>query len=416
MGLDRADASASRPAPRNIPLGEAIDERATFQPLLAAQQADCPPGSDHTSDLTNLSFTENQREPGQRADALRPDRDSETAHALLSRATATAATAGIIRSTATMTIRSIGNYAWTTFLHETGHALGLKHGHESPALSPYAQLARIFGHDLQQLCRRATGDDGGYTNEQFGYPQTFMMFDIAALQRLYGADFGFNSGNSVYSWNPASGAFSINGATQFTPGANRVFMTVWDGGGTDTYDLSNYSSGGVTIDLRPGEWSVLSAVQRANLGDGRYAVGNVANALLYNDDPRSLIENAIGTSGNDTITGNSAVNRLTGGAGADRSASTMPRKARVAAPDTITDFTVGRPAGPVGDGRQPRHGGDDIFHYLGTGAFTGQAGQLRHERVGSDVIVFGDIDGDGIADLQIILQNAPDLSATNFLL
>ena len=47
------------------------------------------------------------------------------------------------------------------------------------------------------------------------------------------------------------------------------------------------------------------------------AAGNVANAYLYNDDPRSLIENAIGGSGNDILIGNQANNALTGGAGND---------------------------------------------------------------------------------------------------
>jgi serralysin len=28
-----------------------------------------------------------------------------------------------------------GNYAWMGILHETGHTLGLKHGHEDPALT-----------------------------------------------------------------------------------------------------------------------------------------------------------------------------------------------------------------------------------------------------------------------------------------
>ena len=51
------------------------------------------------------------------------------------------------------------------------------------------------------------------------------------------------------------------------------------------------------------------------------AVGNVANAYLYNDDPRSLIENAMGGSGNDTLIGNQANNMLAGGAGNDILAS-----------------------------------------------------------------------------------------------
>ena len=57
--------------------------------------------------------------------------------------------------------------------------------------------------------------------------------------------------------------------------------------------------------------------QRANLGDDHYARGQVFNALQYNGDVRSLIENANGGSGNDTISGNSANNVLTGNGGMD---------------------------------------------------------------------------------------------------
>ncbi len=48
-----------------------------------------------------------------------------------------------------------------------------------------------------------------------------------------------------------------------------------------------------------------------------YAVGNIANALLYQGDLRSLIENANGGSGNDAITGNVAANVLNGNGGND---------------------------------------------------------------------------------------------------
>ena len=48
---------------------------------------------------------------------------------------------------------------------------------------------------------------------------------------------------------------SAVGVGQGAPGANRVFMTVWDGGGTDTYDFSSYATG-VTADLRPGAWTI----------------------------------------------------------------------------------------------------------------------------------------------------------------
>ena len=71
------------------------------------------------------------------------------------------------------------------------------------------------------------------------------------------------------------------------------------------------------VNLQPGSWTTVSTAQLADLGNGHVAIGNIANALLYKNNPASLIENAIGGSGNDTITGNTANNKLTGGAGND---------------------------------------------------------------------------------------------------
>ena len=66
---------------------------------------------------------------------------------------------------------------------------------------------------------------GGYTNEQWGYAQSWMMYDIAALQRMYGADFTTNGGNTVYSWSPDSGDTLVNGVAGIEPGANRIYVT-----------------------------------------------------------------------------------------------------------------------------------------------------------------------------------------------
>jgi hypothetical protein len=160
------------------------------------------------------------------------------------------------------------------------------------------------------------GPTNALTDEQYGYPTTFMMNDIQALQTLYGADYTSNSGNTVYSWSPTTGQEFINGVGQAMPGANRVFMTVWDGGGVDTYDMSNYTTN-VSINLNPGAYSITSKAQLAYLGGGHYADGTVFNAYLFNNDPRSYIENANGGSGNDTIIGNAADNVLNGGSGND---------------------------------------------------------------------------------------------------
>ena len=88
----------------------------------------------------------------------------------------------------------------------------------------------------------------------------------------------------------------MDGALAIQPGANRIFQTIWDGNGIDTYNLSNYIH---QPRHRPQRRRPLhlSSAQRAFLGggpNGGYARGNVFNALQYNGDARSLIENAIG--------------------------------------------------------------------------------------------------------------------------
>jgi Ca2+-binding RTX toxin-like protein len=214
----------------------------------------------------------------------------------------------------------LGGYAWITMMHEIGHALGLKHGHESDpglnsAVLPQARDSMEFSIMTYRSFISGTLDDG-YTNEDYGYAQTFMMDDIAALQAMYGADYTTNSGNTTYTFSATTGEMFVNGVGQGAPGANRVFRTLWDGGGNDTYDFSNYTTN-QTINLNPGQWSTMSAVQLANLGSGNMARGSLANALLHNNNLASLIENAIGGSGNDTITGNVAANSLTGNNGND---------------------------------------------------------------------------------------------------
>jgi serralysin len=149
-------------------------------------------------------------------------------------------------------------------------------------------------------------------------PQSLMMYDILGVQTLYGANYTTNGGDTVYTFNSATGQMSVNGVAGDLPGANRIYRTLWDGGGTDTYDLSNYTTN-MNIDLSPGGRSTFSTAQLAivNTTLGTKATGNLFNALLYNNNTDSLIENAIGGSGNDTITGNEANNVLKGGLGSD---------------------------------------------------------------------------------------------------
>lgn len=223
----------------------------------------------------------------------------------------------------TYLIPDLGNWGYATIFHEFGHALGLQHGHpEGPADSIFLPPAEDNWNYSLMTYRSYTGAQTDFVrgNVTSDNPTTYMQDDIAALQYMYGANFSANAGNTVYRWSPKTGQFTINGVSWGTPIGNTIFMTVWDGGGTDTYDLSAYTTG-LLVDLRPGAFSTFSKGQLADL-DGtaayRPALGNVANARLYQGNPRSLIENAVGGSGNDRIVGNTAKNVLKGGAGADR--------------------------------------------------------------------------------------------------
>jgi serralysin len=238
-----------------------------FETFNAAQRAAVRQAYDQISGFTLMTFSE---VAGAKGDLrLGMTDDTPTAHAYYPSGFGKGGDSWFNNSGGKYDAPVAGNYAFHSFIHEIGHTLGLKHSHEDEAL-PEAQDTMEY---TVMSYHAHVGDTGStYPNETGGFAQTYMMYDIAALQYLYGANYTTNSTNTTYSWNPLTGAMSINGAAGGAPAANRVFMTLWDGGGVDTYDLSNYAND-VSIDLRPGEWTVTSAVQLANLGNTFFARG-----------------------------------------------------------------------------------------------------------------------------------------------
>jgi serralysin len=215
-----------------------------------------------------------------------------------------------------------GNFAYAAgIMHETGHALGLKHGHMTQLTHGVQFPALPAGHNSFEYSvmtySQYVGDPNLPIIDGPDLPTTWMQNDIAALQYLYGANFAHNDGNTRYSWSTATGEMFVDGQGQGAPVDNHILMTVWDGGGIDIYDFTNYATN-LKVDLRPGAWTTVSAAQLADLGAGHLARGSIANALLHNGNPASLIENAFGGPGNDSITGNAGGNQLRGGAGADQ--------------------------------------------------------------------------------------------------
>lgn len=176
-----------------------------------------------------------------------------------------------------------GSYSMFTYLHEIGHVLGLGHPHEGVVL-PLAGEDQLKYSVMSYRSYAGDSVTGGYGNSFF--PTTPMLNDIAALQYLYGANTAYKSGNDTYSWS--------NG--------QKIFETIWDGGGNDTIDASNQSVG-VSVYLTSGKWSQVGST----FWNGQAYVRDCLT-IAYN----SVIENARGTNVADTLEGNSANNLLEG--------------------------------------------------------------------------------------------------------
>jgi len=390
--------------------------------------------------VANLTFTEVSETATQHADVrLAMSDKTPTAWAYLPSTAAEGGDVWFNVSNGYFTSPVKGNYANMVFLHELGHSLGLDHTHEGSVMPQDRDSLEYTVMSYRSYIGGSTAS--GYTNETWGYAQSLMMYDIAAVQHMYGANYATNSGNTTYAWSPTTGEMTINGAGQGRPGDNRVFLTIWDGGGNDTYDLSNYTTS-LKIDLRPGEWTKTSSTQLAKLNwDGsKAAVGNIANALLHQGDPRSLIENALGGSGNDSVTGNDGANLLKGGAGSDKlyglagadildggagadtlvggggadifdfnSRSDSLSNAR----DTIQDFVRGVDRIDLRTiDANTLSSGDQAFSFIGSAAFSGQAGQLNF----AANVLAGDVNGDKIADFRINIAGLATLTSSDLYL
>jgi serralysin len=294
----------------------------------------------------------------------------------------------------------LGRGTFRYVMHVLGFSMGLKRTDLTGGLGGPMSAAHDF-QDYSNMSNREYlgGAASVNTRETFGAAQSLMMYDILGMQTMYGANYTTNGGDSVYTFNPLTGEMSINGVGTGAPGANRIYRTIWDGGGTDTYNLSNYTTN-LNIDLTPGGRSTFSTAQLAivNTGNGLTATGNVFNALLFNGDTRSLIERAFGGTGNDTILGNQADNVLFGGAGNDTLSG--------AAGGDYIDGGIGRDVLNGGDGNDVLIGAADNdtingdtgndFLYGGTGHNT-LFGGVGDDNINSQTGDVGDLDfgGDG---------------------
>ena len=220
----------------------------------------------------------------------------------------------------------VGGYAFQTYIHEIGHALGLGHAGNYNGDANY-QSDALYANDswATTVMSYFSQTENSYFSG-LGFDRNFlvtpMIADMVAMSKLYGLSTTTRTGDTVYGFNSnAGGVYVASGTPTFA-------FTIIDSGGTDTLDYSGY---GVAqrIDLNPDTFS--------NIGGD---TGNVAIAR------GTIIENAIGGSGADVIIGNSVGNILPGGAGLDTitggagNDTFRGTKAGLNG-DTITDFSSG---------------------------------------------------------------------------
>ncbi|MEM9737182.1 MAG: calcium-binding protein, partial [Pseudomonadota bacterium] len=148
------------------------------------------------------------------------------------------------------------------------------------------------------------------------------------------------------------------------------------------------------------------------LGDDLLTGGSAGDSL-FGGSGADVLSGGVGNdtleggAGADTLTGELGADLLTGRGGADTFRFLSPDESRPNLRDTITDFTPGRD-------RIDLSAMD--FSFIGSDPFSGQAGELRTAISGAETFVMGDVDGDGVTDLQIALTGALTLSAVDFIL
>jgi Ca2+-binding RTX toxin-like protein len=226
-----------------------------------------------------------------------------------------------------VTAAFFGTDGFNTIMHEMGHAFGLKHGHDTTYNGGLASDVNDNEFSVMTYASYFGADTEGATEARLGSaPQSYMMYDIAALQAYYGANFSEFGTSATYTWDAGSGQEYINDATAPFTGVtatDKIFSTVWTQGATTTYDLSDFQANQVD-DMRPGKWLTFSPDKIADLnskaaaGTSEYqAQGNIYNSLLYGSDTRSEISNLVSGSGDDKITGNDLDNVISGNGGND---------------------------------------------------------------------------------------------------
>lgn len=339
-----------------------------------------------------------------------------------------------------------GGYGFITLIHEFGHGLGMAHPHDGGGTSTtwegVTDAFDSFGtFDLNQGIYTMMSYNDGWqlhpagenTANEYGWEGTLMAFDVAMMQKLYGANTSYHSGDDTY----------------VLPDENALgsyFSCIWDAGGTD--EMTYAGTRDITIDLRAAHLGYAAGSGGyISYADGIYGGFTIANGVV--------IEKATGGSGNDEIVGNGVANVIHGGDGRDEIygmsgrdelhgdggrdtmcgglgademrafglgdtflyLSTQDSGATRPQSDKILNFVSGNHFIDL-SALDASTGGteDDAFSFIGNTRFTGAAGELRWKAVAGAMMILADLDGDRDADFALTLVGAASVAETDILL
>ena len=140
--------------------------------------------------------------------------------------------------------------------------------------------------------------------------------------------------------------------------------------------------------------------------------GQAGNDLLTGGGGNDRLN---GGGGNDVLTGGADADVLTGGFGADVFVFRLVSDSAPGNEDRITDLLSNDFAeGDIVDLSQidadTFTAGDQAFRMIYSATFTGTAGELRF----ANNVIEGDVNGDGVADLRILVNALPSLAPSDF--
>ncbi|GEO82186.1 M10 family metallopeptidase C-terminal domain-containing protein [Pararhodospirillum oryzae] len=261
----------------SVPSGADAQDAVGFAPLTDAQKTAARAALQTWAAVAGLTFQEVASE-GQIVFSTNAQGSTSAAYAYYAGLTDTAGDVYLNNQDSTNTTGlDTGGYGFLTLVHEIGHALGLKHpgnydAAEGTASGPYLPESEdnyvysvMSYNDAADLVR---------------YPAEPMLYDIAAIQYLYGANTTTNPGTTIYTLDPGR------------------IQAVWDAGGLDVIDAQAQTAA-VSLSLQAGTFTTVGGARVLAIAE------NVT------------IEQALGGAGDDTLTGNGEANYLAGGAGND---------------------------------------------------------------------------------------------------